>query len=140
MRRCYGVAWLQGVGALLAEGRWRAGPGALADWLGAHAPEASRIGLRPPRGVNDVLPHLPKRGVRKCQSSARNRFMSASDHRVDPEVREVRRLDVIAGALGRCQWSVEERAREWSPRAWRPGWVISEVARRHYLRPQQLFA
>ena len=32
-------------GALLAEGRVASEPEALADWLGAHAPEACRIGL-----------------------------------------------------------------------------------------------
>jgi hypothetical protein len=33
--------------------------------------------------------------------------MSAYDRRVDPEVREVRRLEVITGALGRRRWSAE---------------------------------
>jgi transposase-like protein len=37
--------------------------------------------------------------------------MSAFDHRVDPEVREVRRLEVITGALGRRRWSAEAKAR-----------------------------
>jgi transposase len=32
-------------GALLAEGKLASEPQALADWLGAHAPEACRIGL-----------------------------------------------------------------------------------------------
>jgi transposase len=65
--------------------------------------------------------------------------MSAFDRRVDPEVREVRRLEVINGALGRRRWSVEAKARIVAE-SLAPGVVISEVARRHDLRPQQLFA
>ena len=37
--------------------------------------------------------------------------MSAFDSRLDPEVREVRRLEVINGALGRRRWSPEAKAR-----------------------------
>src|SRR5918996_5028804 len=40
-----------------------------------------------------------------------DRFMSAFDRRVDPEVREVRRLEVITGALGRRRWSTEAKGR-----------------------------
>jgi transposase len=65
--------------------------------------------------------------------------MSAFDRRVDPEVREVRRLEVITGALGRRRWSAEAKARIVAE-SLGPGVVISEVARRHDLRPQQLFA
>jgi transposase len=65
--------------------------------------------------------------------------MSAFDRRVDPEVREVRRLEVITGALGRRRWSAEAKARIVAE-SLAPGVVISEVARRHELRPQQLFA
>ena len=65
--------------------------------------------------------------------------MSAFDRRVDPEVREVRRLEVITGALGRRRWSTEAKARIVAE-SLAPGVVISEVARRHDLRPQQLFA
>ena len=65
--------------------------------------------------------------------------MSAFDRRVDPEVREVRRLEVITGALGRRRWSAEAKARIVAE-SLAPGVVISEVARRHDLRPQQLFA
>jgi transposase len=65
--------------------------------------------------------------------------MSAFDHRVDPEIREVRRLEVINGALGRRRWSAEAKARIVAE-SLAPGAVISEVARRHDLRPQQLFA
>jgi transposase len=65
--------------------------------------------------------------------------MSGFDRRVDPEVREVRRLEVINGALGRRRWSAETKARIVAE-SLAPGVVISEVARRHDLRPQQLFA
>ena len=65
--------------------------------------------------------------------------MSAFDRRVDPEVREVRRLEVISGAIGRRRWSAEAKARIVTE-SLAPGVVISEVARRHDLRPQQLFA
>jgi transposase len=65
--------------------------------------------------------------------------MSAFDRRVDPEVREVRRLEMITGALGRRRWSAEAKARIVAE-SLAPGVVISEVARRHDLRPQQLFA
>jgi transposase len=65
--------------------------------------------------------------------------MSAFDRKVDPEVREVRRLEVITGALRRRRWSNEAKARIVAE-SLAPGVVISEVARRHDLRPQQLFA
>jgi transposase len=65
--------------------------------------------------------------------------MSAFDRRLDPEVREVRRLEVITGALGRRRWSDEVKARIVAE-SLAPGVVVSEVARRHELRPQQLFA
>jgi transposase len=65
--------------------------------------------------------------------------MSAFDRRVDPEVREVRRLEVINGALGRRRWDGDAKARIVAE-SLAPGVVISEVARRHDLRPQQLFA
>jgi transposase len=65
--------------------------------------------------------------------------MSAFDRRVDPEIREVRRLEVITGTLGRRRWSAEAKARIVAE-SLASGVVISEVARRHDLRPQQLFA
>ena len=65
--------------------------------------------------------------------------MSAFDPRVNPEVREVRRLEVINGALGRRRWSAEAKARIVAE-SLAPGVMISAVARRHDLRPQQLFA
>jgi transposase len=46
---------------------------------------------------------------------------------------------VITGARGRRRWSAEAKARIVAE-SLAPGVVISEVARRHDLRPQQLFA
>jgi transposase len=46
---------------------------------------------------------------------------------------------VITGALGRRRWSAEAKARIVAE-SLAPGVVISEVARRYDLRPQQLFA
>jgi transposase len=66
-------------------------------------------------------------------------LMSDFDRRVDSEVREVRRLEVINGALGRRRWSADAKARIVAE-SLAPGVVISEVARRHDLRPQQVFA
>ena len=58
-----------------------------------------------------------------------DRFMSAFDRRVDPEVREVRRLEVITGALGRRRWSIEAKA-QIVAESLAPRVVISKVARR----------
>jgi transposase len=65
--------------------------------------------------------------------------MSGVDSRFETEAREVRRLEVINGALGRRRWSVEAKGRIVAE-SLAPGVVVSEVARRHDLLPQQLFA
>jgi transposase len=65
--------------------------------------------------------------------------MSGFDRRCDTEVREFRRLEVINGELGRRTWSAEQKG-EIVAESMRPGVVVSEVARRHYLTPQQLVA
>lgn len=65
--------------------------------------------------------------------------MPEFESRFDPEVREVRRLEVITGALGRRRWSSEEKGRIVSE-SLAPGVVVSEIARRNGLNPQQLFA
>ena len=65
--------------------------------------------------------------------------MSGFDRRCDTEVHEVRRLKVINGELGRRKWSVEEKGRIVAE-SMVPGAIVSEVARRHQLNPQQLFA
>lgn len=63
--------------------------------------------------------------------------MSGLDLTLDPE-RQPRRFEVINGAGGRRQWSVDKAriiAETLEPNA-----IISEVARRYSLRPQQVFA
>ena len=63
--------------------------------------------------------------------------MSGLDLTLDPE-RQPRRFEVINGAVGRRQWSMDDKARIIAETL-EPGAVVSEVARRHGLRPQQLF-
>lgn len=63
--------------------------------------------------------------------------MSRLDHRLEPAA-EVRRFEVINGALGRRRWSADARARILEETLV-PGAVVSAVARRHGLTPQQLF-
>jgi len=65
--------------------------------------------------------------------------MSGFDSTFETEAREVRRLEVINGALGRRRWSPEVKGRIVAE-SLAPGVVVSEVARRHDLLPQQLFA
>lgn len=62
--------------------------------------------------------------------------MSMLDHTLKPE--PVRRLEVITGTGRRRQFSNEDKARI-VEETLAPGVVISEVARRHGLSPQQLF-
>jgi len=63
--------------------------------------------------------------------------VSRLDHRLEPEG-EVRRFEVITGAIGRRRWSADDRA-QILEETLVPGAVVSEVARRHGLTPQQLF-
>ncbi|MEX0407268.1 transposase [Aquibium sp. LZ166] len=63
--------------------------------------------------------------------------MSGLDHRLEPEG-EIRRFEVINGAMGRRRWSADDRARILEETL-APGAVVSAVARRHDLTPQQLF-
>ncbi|WP_292431104.1 transposase [Mesorhizobium sp.] len=64
--------------------------------------------------------------------------MSGLDLTLDPE-RQPRRFEVINGAGGRRQWSVDDKARIIAETL-EPSAIISEVARRYGLRPQQVFA
>ncbi|NUB16527.1 transposase, partial [Azospirillum brasilense] len=64
--------------------------------------------------------------------------MSTLDLTLDPEPVRVRRMEVITGDVGRRTWSPEEKARILAEAAV-PGAVVSEVARRYGLRPQQVF-
>jgi transposase len=51
----------------------------------------------------------------------------------------VRRIEVITGGGGRRRWTVDEKARIVAETL-DPGAVVSVIARRHGLSPQQLFA
>jgi transposase len=64
--------------------------------------------------------------------------VSRLDYRLEPEG-EVRRFEVINGTLGRRRWSADDRARILEETLG-PGAVVSAVARRYALSPQQLFA
>jgi transposase len=64
--------------------------------------------------------------------------MSGIDSTLKSEAREVRRLEMIDGALGRRRWSPEAKARIVAE-SLAPGVAVSEVARRHDLLPQQVF-
>lgn len=64
--------------------------------------------------------------------------MSGLDLTVDPE-RQLRRFEVINGAGRRRHWSVDDKARIIAETL-EPNAVISQVARRYGLRPQQVFA
>lgn len=64
--------------------------------------------------------------------------MSSFDLTHDPKPTVVRRLEVITDVGGRRKWSVDAKA-EIMLEALAPGAVISDVARRHDLRPQQVF-
>lgn len=53
--------------------------------------------------------------------------------------RQLRRFEVINGAGGRRHWSMDDKARIVAETL-EPNAIISEVARRYGLRPQQVFA
>ena len=63
--------------------------------------------------------------------------MSGLDHTFKPSG-PVRRIEVINGFGGRRRWSADDKARI-VEETLAPGAVVSEVARRHGLSPQQLF-
>lgn len=64
--------------------------------------------------------------------------MTSFDHTLDPKPVPVRRLEVITGVGGRRRWDPDLKA-DIMLEALAPGAVVSDVARRHGLRPQQLF-
>ncbi|WP_192182897.1 IS66-like element accessory protein TnpA [Mesorhizobium amorphae] len=64
--------------------------------------------------------------------------MSGLDLTLDPE-RRPRRFEVINGAGGRRHWLMDDKARIVAETL-EPNAIISEVARRYGLRPQQVFA
>ena len=63
--------------------------------------------------------------------------MSGLDLTLEPS-RPVRRVEIINGLGGRRRWSVDDKARI-VEETLVPGAVVSEIARRHGLTPQQLF-
>jgi transposase len=60
------------------------------------------------------------------------------DHTLDPKASDLRRFEVITGAGRRRRWPAEAKARIVAESC-TSGLPVSEVARRHGLRPQQLF-
>ena len=64
--------------------------------------------------------------------------MSTPDHTLEPKATTVRRLEVITGAGRRRRFSADDKARI-IEETLVPGAVVSDVARRHGLSPQQLF-
>ena len=64
--------------------------------------------------------------------------MSGLDLTLEP-ARSVRRVEIINGIGGRRRWSVDDKARI-VEETLVPGTVVSEIARRHGLTPQQLFS
>ncbi len=63
--------------------------------------------------------------------------MPGLDYSLEPPG-EVRRFEVINAALDRRRWTADDRARIIA-KTLEPSAVVSEVARRHGLTPQQLF-
>jgi transposase len=64
--------------------------------------------------------------------------VSALDHTLKPEATAVRRVEVITGTGRRRRFSRDDKARM-VEETLVPGAVVSEVARRHGITPQQLF-
>lgn len=64
--------------------------------------------------------------------------MSGLEPTLEP-TRELRRIEVITGAGGRRRWAAKDKARIIAETL-EPGAVVSAIARRHGLTPQQLFA
>jgi len=64
--------------------------------------------------------------------------VSTVDHTLEPKAGSVRRLEVITGTGRRRRFSEDDKAR-FIEETLAPGAVVSEVARRNGLTPQQLF-
>lgn len=64
--------------------------------------------------------------------------MSRLELMAEPHVTAVRRVEVITGASGRRRWSDDEKARV-VEETLQPDAVVSAIARRHGLTPQQVF-
>ena len=64
--------------------------------------------------------------------------MSTRDHKLEPEVKEVHRLEVITGTGRRRQFTEDFKAQV-VEETLAPGAVVSNIARRRGLTPQQVF-
>ncbi len=64
--------------------------------------------------------------------------MSRLELMVEPKAEPVRRIEVITGADRRRSWTADEKAKI-IEETLTPDAVVSEIARRHGLTPQQLF-
>jgi len=64
--------------------------------------------------------------------------VSTLDHKLEPGAGEVRRLEVITGTGRRRQFTADFKARI-VEETLVPGAVVSDIARRHGLTPQQVF-
>ena len=64
--------------------------------------------------------------------------MSTLDHKLEPEVKEVHRLEVISGTGRRRQFTEDFKAQV-VEETLAPGAVVSNIARRRGLTPQQVF-
>src|SRR5271163_4383190 len=67
-----------------------------------------------------------------------DRAVSMIDHKLKPEPEPLRRLEVITGTGRRRRFTDDDKIRI-IEETLAPGAVVSEVARRHGLSPQQLF-
>jgi transposase len=67
-----------------------------------------------------------------------DRFDRMDDHTFDRKAEEVRRIEVITGVGRRRRWTTEAKARIVAE-SFSGDTPVSEVARRHGIRPQQLF-
>jgi transposase len=67
-----------------------------------------------------------------------DRYNSNVDRKVKTEATPIRRIEVITGVERRREWSEEEK-QTIIAESCQDGVVISDVARRYGLRPQQLF-
>ena len=61
------------------------------------------------------------------------------DHSDDPKLKLVRRLEVISAGGGRRRWSEDVKSRIVAE-SFAPGAMVTEVARRHDVRAQQVHA
>jgi transposase len=83
--------------------------------------------------------HLFRRAVmRESGPPIGDRLVSGLDLKLEPKAAAVRRVEVITGGVSRRRWSEDEKARAVEA-SLVPDAVVSAVARRHGVTPQQLF-